>query len=115
MKCIHCGSNHIRKDGNHNGFQRYRCMECKKKFDGEVCQDNFFYHFKVRIKRNDRNKLTRENYCIPTNELDYKEKKNIRIAKEIHARNQGEPTLIPEFYYNIPNRVFADEEHYTDE
>lgn len=115
MKCIHCGSDRVQKDGNHNGFQRYKCMTCKKKFDGEAYQDNFFYHFKVRIKRNDRNKLTREHYCVPTNELDYKEKKNIRIAKEIHERKQGEPTLIPEFYYNIPNRVFADEEHYTNE
>lgn len=27
MKCVHCGSHHVRKDGKHNGFQRYKCME----------------------------------------------------------------------------------------
>lgn len=92
-----------------------KCMECKNKIEEEEKQSKFFYHFHVKIKRTDRNKLTRENYCIPTNQLDYKEKKNIQVAKEIHERRKGEPTLIPEFYYNIPNRVFADEEHYTDE
>lgn len=114
MQCKNCGSDHVQKDGKHNGLQRYKCLECNKRFDGEEYQPMFFCHFNVRIKRTDRNRITRDNYCIPTNELDYKEKKNIRIAKEIHARNQGEPTLIPEIYYNIPNRVFADEEHYTD-
>lgn len=115
MQCKHCGSSHVQKAGNHNGLQQYKCLECKKRFDGEVYQENFIRHFNVRIKRTDSNRLTRDNYCIPTNELDYKEKKNIRIAKEIYARKQGELTLIPEFYYNISNRVFADEEHYTDE
>lgn len=115
MKCVYCGSNHVQRDGKHNGFQRYKCMECHKRFDGEEYQSMFLYHFNVKIKKTDRNRLTRDNYCIPTNELDYKEKKNIRIAKEVHARKQGEPTLIPEFYYNIPNQTFADEEHYTDE
>lgn len=115
MQCKNCGSDHVQKDGKHNGLQRYKCLECNKRFDGEEYQPMFFCHFNVRIKRTDRNRITRDNYCIPTNELDYKEKKNIRIAKEIHARKQGEPTLIPEFYYNLPNRVFVDEEHYTDE
>lgn len=90
-------------------------MATEKNIGEEEQQFKYLLHFHVKIKRTDRNKLTRENYCIPTNQLDYKEKKNIRVAKEIHERGKGEPTLIPEFYYNIPNRVFADEEHYTDE
>ena len=27
-----CNSEHTRKDGNHNGFQRYRWLDCKKSF-----------------------------------------------------------------------------------
>lgn len=30
MNCIKCNSEHIQKDGNHNVFQRYKCLDCKK-------------------------------------------------------------------------------------
>ena len=33
MNCIKCNSEHTQKDGNHNGFQRYKCLDCKKRFD----------------------------------------------------------------------------------
>lgn len=30
--CPHCGSEHLTKDGNKNGMQRYKCKACNKKF-----------------------------------------------------------------------------------
>ena len=35
MKCIFFNSDHVNKHGNHNGYQRYDCLDCKKRFDGE--------------------------------------------------------------------------------
>lgn len=72
-------------------------------------------HFNTKIKATDRNKLTRENYCVPSNELDYKTKKNIKNVQEFFERNNRYPLLVPECYYTIPNDVFADNEHYTDQ
>lgn len=75
----------------------------------------YITHFKTRIKRSDKNKLTRENYCVPTTEVSYKVKKNIKIAKEFFKSNNRYPGLVPDYYCNIPNNIFADEEHYTEE
>ena len=33
MKCIKCNSERVQKDGNSNGKQRYKCLDCKKRFD----------------------------------------------------------------------------------
>ena len=53
MKCINCNSEHTQKDGNHNGMQRYKCMDCKKKFDFEEYKGNNSYiiHFNTKIKK----------------------------------------------------------------
>ena len=71
-------------------------------------------HFNTKIKATDRNRLTRENYCVPTNELDCKIKKTIKYAQDFFERNNRYPLLISECYYTIPNSMFADNEHYTD-
>lgn len=117
MKCINCNSEHIQKDGNHNGMQRYKCMDCKKRFDFGKYQgnNNYIIHFNTKIKETKYNKLTRENYCDPTNKLDYRTKKLIRMAITSYKKNGKKPILIPECYYNIPNDIFSDTEHYTDE
>ncbi len=62
MICIYCGSDHTQKNGNHNGLQRYRCMDCNKRFDAGKYEDNYFIHFKTRLKKNDRNK-DKEDQC----------------------------------------------------
>lgn len=115
MNCISCNSTHIQKDGNHKGYQRYKCMDCKKRFDGEKYEDNHIIHFKTKLKKTDRNRLTRENYCIPKKELDYREKKNIQIAVDFVKQHKRPPLLCPQYYYEIPNEIFEDAEHYTDE
>lgn len=116
MVCIFCQSSHVHKDGNHKGFQRYKCMSCGKRFDGEKYESGgFINHFNTRLKKTDRNKLTRELYCNPKKEIDYNEKKNIQMAKEFIETKGRPPLLCPPSYYNIPNDVFEDEEHYTDE
>jgi len=75
----------------------------------------FFYHFNVKLKDTDRKKMTRENYCIPTNEVDSETKRHIKAAKKYIEEN-GKPSefMLP-YYYDIPNSTFADEEHYTKE
>lgn len=69
----------------------------------------------MRLKRSDRNKLTRENYCIPTTNLRSTTKKMILFAQEFYRDNNEYPSFYPEHYCKIPNSVFADYEHYTDE
>ena len=117
MECIKCGSKHIQRNGNHNGYQSYKCLDCRKVFDGEKYEgeNNFVIHFKTKLKKADRNNLTRENYCIPTNEIDSKDKRNIKIAIEYFEANKRPLLFAPEYYYKIPNEIFKDTEHYADE
>lgn len=115
MICKFCESSHVQKDGNHNGFQRYRCIDCGKRFDGERYNNSYFIHFNIKLKKTDRNLLTRENYCIPTNNIDYIHKKNILYVKRIIEVLGAPPGLTPPCYLDIPNKIFADEEHYTPE
>lgn len=104
MICIYCGSNHTQKNGNHNGLQRYRCVNCNKRFDAGKYEENYFVHFNTKFKKTDRNVLTRENYCIPTNKLNSAEKKFIKKVNERYKDKEV-----------IPNEIFADEEHYSNE
>lgn len=117
MICKNCESTHVHKDGNHNGYQRYKCLNCGKRFDGEKYEKEIdsIIHFNTKIKKSDRNLLTRENYCVPKKEIDYRDKKNIQMAKSFIEEKGRPPLLCPPSYYNIPNSVFEDEEHYTDE
>ncbi len=77
--------------------------------------EKYIIHFNTKIKATDRNRLTRKNYCIPLNNVDNDTKKTIKRAQELRARNVEHPLLIMEYYWNIPNNIFKDEEHYTDE
>ena len=103
MKCIKCNSEHIRKDGNYKGFQRYRCLDCKKSFNyGEYGEKiEYITHFNTKIRKTNYNKLSRENYCIPTNKISYVCKKSLKFA-------------IERMDYKIPNEYYIDENTYTE-
>ena len=112
MICIYCGSHHTQKNGNHNGLQIYRCIDCNKRFDAGKYEENYFFHFNTKLKKTDRNVLTRENYCIPTNKINSAEKKFI---KRINERYKDKQVKFYQCYLKFPNAIFADEEHYSDE
>ena len=73
MRCINCNSENVQKDGNYNGNQRYKCMSCNKRFIfGKYENVNeYIFHFNLKLKKQDNNKLTKENYCIPSNKPSY--------------------------------------------
>ena len=81
MNCIKCNSDHTRKDGNQNGLQRYVCLECKKRFTYGIYENKIEYinHFNTKIRKNEFNKLTRDNYCIPTNKISYVYRKSLKF------------------------------------
>lgn len=76
---------------------------------------NYIKHFETRIKRKGTNQLTRENYCVPTDEVCYKTRQTIAQAQAFHDANGYYPGLVPPVYYNIPNEIFKDAEHYTEQ
>ena len=113
MNCIYCNSSHVHKDGNHNGLQRYRCLDCNKKFDGEAYDTKYIEHFGIKIKDKSTNKLTRDNYCIPTNKTDSETRKSIEMA-ELYKMNNINVSF-PKYFSNLPNEVFIDKDTYTDD
>lgn len=114
MICKYCKSNHLHKDGKHNGLQRYKCLDCHKKFDGETYTGSNVYieHFGVKIKDKPTNKLTRDNYCNPTNKTGSDIRKSIERAEFI--KNNGIRIPVPSYYLNLPNKYFIDKNTYTD-
>ena len=105
MGCIVCGSEHLHKDGTRNGKQRYRCIDCGKRFLSEEMverRSSYMTHFHTRIKVTPYNKLTRENYCEPTTKICYKIQPLIQTHID-HGR------II------VPNEMFADAYHYTED
>ena len=104
MACVNCGSNHVHKDGTRNGKQRYKCIDCDKRFLSEESvgrQNAYIEHFHTRIKETPYIKLSRENYCQPTTKISYKLKKVLQSSIKV-------------FGYKIPNDDYADEENYTE-
>ena len=117
MKCKYCDSENLYKRGYYKEKQKFQCKNCGKYFSEEmdITRHDYIYHFNCRLRKNENNKISRENYCSITNELDYQDKKNIRNATEYFNYYKKEPLLVPEQYYKIPNKIFKDFEHYTDE
>lgn len=117
MKCAFCNSEHTQKDGRHKDMQRYRCISCGKRFLTGHYDGDFSYitHFNTKIKKTDRNVLTRENYCTPNREVDYKTRKILEEARDFFEQKGRYPLLVPSCYCNIPNEVFSDYEHFTEE
>lgn len=110
MICPKCNSNHVQKNGEHNGLQRYRCMNCNERFDGGKYVDNYLMHFNKKIKITDRNKLTRDNYCTPSSKLSAATTRMIRRINKFYK-----DVSFYRVYTTIPNDVFEDDEHYTSE
>ena len=117
IRCTFCNSDHTQKDGQHKDMQRYRCMNCGKRFLSGAYDGNFTYitHFNTKIKKTDRNILTRENYCVPSREVDYKTKRTLEEVKHFFEAKGRYPLLTPICYRAIPNNVFSDYEHFTEE
>lgn len=116
-KCTFCDSEHTQKDGRYKDMQRYRCMSCRKRFLFGEYEGDFSYitHFNTKIKQSNHNVLTRENYCTPCRDVDYKTKKILEEVRAFFERTDRYPLLIPISYHNIPNKVFSDYEHFTEE
>ena len=102
VKCEFCNSNQVWKSGNHKGMQRYQCAECKKYFDFGEYLNNSIVHFGVKIKATEHIKLSRENYCTPTNKC---RKMHTEWLKD-RIRFDG---------WIVPNETYADVEHFTNE
>ena len=115
MICRYCNSTHVHKDGQHNGQQRYRCLECRKRFDDGLYTTKYIEHFGAKLKDKSTNKLTRENYCTPTNKTEYEVRKIIEQIEVYKKHNMALPLLTPSCYVNLPNEIFIDKDTYTDE
>ena len=46
IRCRHCGSNWMPKDGHTRGKQVYKCGDCKRKYTAEARQPQFPEHAK---------------------------------------------------------------------
>ena len=116
-ECPFCNSEHTQKDGRQKDMQRYRCMNCRKRFLSGAYEGVFSYiiHFKTKLKQTDNNVLTRDNYCTPSRDVDYGIKKVLEEGKVFFERNGRYPLLYPSYFREIPNDIFDDYEHYTDE
>lgn len=117
IQCTFCNSDHTQKDGRHKDMQRYRCMNCGKRFLYGAYDGDFTYiiHFNTKIKKTNRNVLTRENYCTPSREVDYKTKHTLEEVKRFFETRGRYPLLVPSCYCAIPNDIFTDYEHFTEE
>lgn len=116
-ECPFCNSEHTQKDGRQKDMQRYRCMNCRKRFLSGIYEGVFSYitHFNTKLKQTDHNVLTRDNYCTPSRDVDYGIKKMLQEGKVFFERNGRYPLLYPSYLCKIPNDIFADYEHYTEE
>lgn len=95
-------------------------MTCKKNYDDGIYKPtSYIYHFNVKLKDRDSNKLTRDNYCTKTNNICSEDKRFIRKIHNEKKYLTNDPKGIFNklygLYINIPNDIYADEEHYTDE
>ena len=115
--CPFCNSEQAQKDGRQKDMQRYRCINCRRRFLSGIYEGSSSYitHFNTKLKQSDRNTLTRENYCVPSRDVDSGIKKVLAKGKRFFEINGRYPLLYPSYMCNIPNAIFADYEHYTDE
>ena len=117
LECPFCNSKHTQKDGRQKDMQRYRCMNCRKRFLSGAYEGDFSYitHFNTKLKQTDRNVLTRDNYCTPSRDVEYSIRKVLEEGKAFFERTGRYPILYPSYWREIPNDIFADYEHYTEE
>ena len=87
-------------------YYRRECHECELTHSKKN-KNNYILYFNSKIKESDNNKLTRDNYCIPTNEVSLSVQKELERRLEIYRSRNIEAEL--------SDKVFKDKEHYTDE
>ena len=116
-ECPFCNSNHTQKDGRQKDMQRYKCMDCGKRFLSGQYEDDFSYitHFNTKIKKTNRNVLTRDNYCIPCRDLDSSTKRILKEGRLFFERTGRYPLSYLSCWCEIPNDIYSDYEHYTEE
>lgn len=108
MNCINCNSKHIQKRGSSNGKQRYYCKECNSYFTYGNYEPAYTTYFNIKIKNENKIKLTRENYCVPSNKTTISTQRYIDYLIDRYKDNK-------DIAITIPNEVFEDKYHYTDE
>lgn len=114
MKCIFCKSEKVYKNGNHNGKQGYKCKDCNKAFDYGKYTTKYINHFNVKIRSDDYDFLTRDNYCEPKSELCTERKNLLKKVKQQYDSNKSESfKKLYKNYLFFPNEVFLDNEHYS--
>jgi len=86
MNCVYCESEKVQKDGNNNGYQRYKCIQCGKRFNYGEYINPFIEHFGIKTK-NERLYITRDEYAI--------------IDKKVHNKL---PNFILEDYKKNPEK-----------
>lgn len=99
---------------------KYNDLDHIQKSDNQNCEPTkYIYHFNVRLKDKDSNKINRNNYCTKTNKICSDEKRLIRRINNEKKYFCNDPKDIyykmNRIYIDMPNEIFADEEHYTDE
>lgn len=86
MNCVYCESEEVQKDGNNNGYQRYKCIHCGKRFNFGEYINPFIEHFGIKTK-NEHLYITRDEYAI--------------IDKKVHNKL---PNFILEDYKQNPEK-----------
>jgi len=112
ISCPECTSINVIKDGRHNEYQRYRCNDCRKRFDfGLYMRTNekfYIDYFGVKIKNMNLH-INRDNYAIIDKRV-YNKVTNSFILK-YYEENPEEHDKI---YDNKENTIYSDawcEEH----
>lgn len=108
--CPRCGSVKVYRDGKKisgrgdeiTTLQRFRCNDCGKKFVFGSYEDGQIEHFGVKLRSNNSLRISRESFSEPDDKISYAQRKNLEFK-------------IAEGLEIIPNEVYRDELHYTDE
>ncbi len=117
LVCPRCGSSRIWRDGCEAIWenddvvdkQRYRCCDCKKRFLNGLYlgavrpeRPERVEWFGVKIGSKKPKNITRESFSEPVYTVSYSQRKMIT-------------SMVKDGYVTIPNSIFLDETHYTDE
>ena len=110
MKCVYCESEDVQKDGNNNGYQRYKCIHCGKRFNFGEYINPFIEHFGIKTK-NEHLYITRDEYAI----ID--KKVHNKLPNFILEDYKQNPKKKQKYYDNEECTIYSDlwcEKHRTD-
>lgn len=104
--CPRCGSTKVYRDGKNVSkgvlFQRFRCNNCKKSFSSGLYERKPDYTLRRKTQTGDSRKISRESFSEPSNKISFAQKKYLEFR-------------IAEGLVKVPNNIYQDEKHYTDE